>query len=892
MASEQYLLDFTDGDASKSFTISPYTTNGNITPTTPTLDSGAVSANTSLIFYGKGKADYGERINENFLHILENFASDKEPLHPIQGQVWFDTKDNSLKVFKNKSFDIVSVDTTNKKITIKLAGESTSVYAGKIVEAAIARFSAGYKFSVFVSATGSFVGDFLSSGTPVATTNPLEIEIPLVTVSGIDVPTTPQQVGGWIPVFDIDPAIQEDILSGTKPIYGSFVPRTHGMDMGGYRISNLGPATSSTDALSKGHADTLYASLSGTPSFANGFTTGGDIILTNNAVISGLSMPGTPSSGNAITYGFLSTNYINKDGSVEMSADLILNGPITNPLSAATKQYVDNAAQSLSNLSDVSILNLADANVIKYDLASATWKNVPTSSLDAGLLGGNPSTEYVRKSAGGDQTISSGPLVLEDQPEQPGQTVPSLGKVINHAATVGYVDGIIDTKLLSYNGTYNAFGVILGSNGSAPGSVKYTAIAQGSAGTAISVSQNDPGAPGATLSVNATGNFIVVSLATDASGTITTTANDIFTAIQNDANASAIVVPSVPSGDGVASAGGPVNLQLPTLSDIHVDNVMYDTTLDQLNFFRTDGNGVIPDIAIGNFGKTIFTSTKYDITPITKENGDYNTSVNINSLNWPVPVNKIVDDFSITIKNLGNKIKEKVVVSDGRTTPYDIGLDYGMKFTAGHNQVQVFVDGVKKYPNQRAHQEIILDKSTNPSSVIDGIYPSAPTGLVNDSTVYSFTVSDPAGFPSIFNDTVNLVGSENQYFWQLLVNINGGLLKVGNSMITKASQLTNSKIVIEEGKLILYSNVFSTNGTPIGLEITADTLFGNMVIDSNLVVVQPENTEVIYDYYEIGTYGLHNSSGQIQFNTTIPTSNKIEFIIYPNGGKDVNGNAI
>ncbi len=58
-----------------------------------------------LTLYGKGKLDYGQEWDTNFLHLLENFADSQEPDAPTEGQIWFDTsgspKANLLKYRKD-----------------------------------------------------------------------------------------------------------------------------------------------------------------------------------------------------------------------------------------------------------------------------------------------------------------------------------------------------------------------------------------------------------------------------------------------------------------------------------------------------------------------------------------------------------------------------------------------------------------------------------------------------------------------------------------------------------------------------------------------------------------------------------------------------------------------
>ena len=78
----------------------PYTINKyNGSPITVVAD-GTVDQTTSLKLVGKNYAGYGEIQNENFLYLLENFASPSPgPSNPIPGQLWFDTAKNKLNFY-------------------------------------------------------------------------------------------------------------------------------------------------------------------------------------------------------------------------------------------------------------------------------------------------------------------------------------------------------------------------------------------------------------------------------------------------------------------------------------------------------------------------------------------------------------------------------------------------------------------------------------------------------------------------------------------------------------------------------------------------------------------------------------------------------------------------
>jgi hypothetical protein len=71
------------------------------TITVPAMPPGINAVDTSLNLVGRGYPDYGRKIAENFLHLLENFASPfPGPRQPIEGQLWYDTSNPYNKVLR------------------------------------------------------------------------------------------------------------------------------------------------------------------------------------------------------------------------------------------------------------------------------------------------------------------------------------------------------------------------------------------------------------------------------------------------------------------------------------------------------------------------------------------------------------------------------------------------------------------------------------------------------------------------------------------------------------------------------------------------------------------------------------------------------------------------
>lgn len=68
------------------------------------VGDGTIDTTTDLRFVGKNYAGYGELQNENFLHLLENFANTTAPPKVISGQVWYDSGNRKLKFYDGIRF--------------------------------------------------------------------------------------------------------------------------------------------------------------------------------------------------------------------------------------------------------------------------------------------------------------------------------------------------------------------------------------------------------------------------------------------------------------------------------------------------------------------------------------------------------------------------------------------------------------------------------------------------------------------------------------------------------------------------------------------------------------------------------------------------------------------
>ena len=56
------------------------------------------TSSTSLGLPGRNYAGYGQTLDTNQVHILENFAASTPPANPLRGQLWFNITNSTLYV--------------------------------------------------------------------------------------------------------------------------------------------------------------------------------------------------------------------------------------------------------------------------------------------------------------------------------------------------------------------------------------------------------------------------------------------------------------------------------------------------------------------------------------------------------------------------------------------------------------------------------------------------------------------------------------------------------------------------------------------------------------------------------------------------------------------------
>ena len=125
-----------------------------------TIQDGAVDESTSLALLGKNYSGYGEKIAENFLRLLENFANNTPPNGPVQGQLWYKSSTGTLYAYDGAFWQALvnqTVSDSNPSVAIyatvtnvtnssAVVTKSTTAgtFAGTLVPGQIVRANASY----------------------------------------------------------------------------------------------------------------------------------------------------------------------------------------------------------------------------------------------------------------------------------------------------------------------------------------------------------------------------------------------------------------------------------------------------------------------------------------------------------------------------------------------------------------------------------------------------------------------------------------------------------------------------------------------------------------------------------------------------------------------------
>jgi len=97
------------------------------------IADGTVDFSRTVGYIGKNYSNYGEIFNENFLKLQENFANTSSPAGPLEGQLWWDKTNLSLKIYQGAALGWRSIPVLNNivgtanQITVTASGANVTL---------------------------------------------------------------------------------------------------------------------------------------------------------------------------------------------------------------------------------------------------------------------------------------------------------------------------------------------------------------------------------------------------------------------------------------------------------------------------------------------------------------------------------------------------------------------------------------------------------------------------------------------------------------------------------------------------------------------------------------------------------------------------------------------
>lgn len=199
--------------------------------TIPDMPPGVNNNDTSLQLVGKNYPLYGKALNENFLQLLENFASPYEPANPTQGQLWYDSSSDEAPSAKLYVFDGSSWCPTNGVWQLPSPNQPKNPKPGDI-------WVDTNSSQLFLTADGinwtlvgpSFSGTLLSGAYPTQITdrNQTQQDVILMYLSGSVIEIISKSAFTPLQVIEGFSNIVPGVNISTK-VYDSYSPRVNGI---------------------------------------------------------------------------------------------------------------------------------------------------------------------------------------------------------------------------------------------------------------------------------------------------------------------------------------------------------------------------------------------------------------------------------------------------------------------------------------------------------------------------------------------------------------------------------------------------------------------------------------------------------------------------------------
>ena len=351
-----------------------------------TIADGTINTSSSMTLVGKNYAGYGEFLDENFIHLLENGSNTTAPSAPLTGQLWWDKTNNLLKVYNGSIFKTISAATASStqptsNVTGDLWYDTTNqqlkVYTGSSF------IVVGPAYTSSEGTAGAIPGTVNDSGGSPHFITSLYVNNQQIAIVSVDSAFTPAA-----PTNTSFPTIYPGIT----------VTKSASSTLAG-NVTNTGNLT-----LSAGGATTVTVTSSGANIAGyltgSGNITGGNLLSGGTAIVTGsiiggnlgtggtITATGNITGGNIITAGVFQSASVSSTGNID-GGNLRTVGLVTATGNVTGGNVISGALVQGTNLSATA--NVQGGNLRTSGLISATGNITSSGNIDAIYFVGNGS---------------------------------------------------------------------------------------------------------------------------------------------------------------------------------------------------------------------------------------------------------------------------------------------------------------------------------------------------------------------------------------------------------------------------------------------------------------------------------------------------------------------
>lgn len=323
-----------------------------------TLLDGTLDTSTGLNLVGKNYVGYGEMQQENFVWLLENFASDTPPTNPIAGQIWYDSATQLLNFYDGGRFRLVSTKTVGNTAPINnnvgdtwwdTANDQYKAWTGTDWSLV------GPSYSKVDGKSGAIVETVYDTSGNKHTIVSLYVNNNRTAIVSYDQAFTPNvALTGFTTV---SPGINMNAANANNLVYGTAV-----------NAQQLGNVVAASYAR-KDIAETFASNVTVLGQVGIGASVSGKIYANSNNIR-------FENATGSITVGTAGADSLVVDG---VTGNVSVRGNPTTPMGVATKDFVDNTASTLrteigSNVNTLNSSIIANVNAINNTIDDLTGR--------------------------------------------------------------------------------------------------------------------------------------------------------------------------------------------------------------------------------------------------------------------------------------------------------------------------------------------------------------------------------------------------------------------------------------------------------------------------------------------------------------------------------------